>query len=194
MSQAPAATRPNILWICTDQQRYDTIRSLGNPHIRTPNLDKLVKSGVAFTHAHCQSPICTPSRASFLTGMHPETVHGCINGNDYWDAAAPLVTRTLAGAGYDCGLSGKLHLSSAHGRIEKRPDDGYRAFHWSHHPKDDWPKGTPIATGSRLEARTTRPFTGSTDSSPRPCIRRPGVPEWRPTSSGRIAKAHGCSV
>lgn len=134
-------TRPNILWICTDQQRYDTIHVLGNSHIRTPNPDKLVATGVAFTHAHCQSPICTPSRASFLTGMYPSTLHACTNGNDYWDNAAPLVTKTLADAGYDCGLAGKLHLSCAQGRIERRPDDGYRVFHWSHHPSPDWPEG-----------------------------------------------------
>jgi arylsulfatase len=132
---------PNILWICTDQQRFDTIASLGNPHIRTPNLDKLVKSGVAFTHAYCQSPACTPSRASFLTGMYPDTVHGCMNGNDYWDDAAPLITKTLANAGYDCGLAGKLHLSATGRRTEKRPDDGYRVFHWSHDPEDRWPVG-----------------------------------------------------
>jgi len=59
--------RPNILWICTDQQRYDTIHALGNEYIRTPNIDKLVETGTAFAHAYCQSPICTPSRASFLT-------------------------------------------------------------------------------------------------------------------------------
>ena len=63
---------PNILWICTDQQRYDTIGALGNPYVSTPNIDSLVAEGVAFTHAYCQSPICTPSRASFLTGMYPE--------------------------------------------------------------------------------------------------------------------------
>ena len=139
--EAPAAILPNILWICTDQQRYDTITSLGNSHLRTPNLDRLIKSGVAFTHAYCQSPICTPSRASFLTGMYPDAVHGCMNGNDYWDDAAPLITRTLAESGYDCGLSGKLHLSAAIGRIEKRPDDGYRVFHWSHDSEDRWPEG-----------------------------------------------------
>ena len=140
-SSQPAA-RPNVLWICTDQQRYDTIHSLGNAHLRTPNLDRLVETGVAFTHAHCQTPICTPSRASFLTGMYPDSVHACINGNDHWDDAAPLVTKTLADAGYDCGLSGKLHLSAAQGRIEKRPtNDGYRVFHWSHHPAPDWPEG-----------------------------------------------------
>ena len=81
--------RPNILWICTDQQRYDTIGALGNEHIRTPNIDRLVGEGTAFTHAFCQSPICTPSRASFLTGMYPSSVHGCTNGNAYWAGAAP---------------------------------------------------------------------------------------------------------
>jgi arylsulfatase A-like enzyme len=133
--------RPNILWLCTDQQRYDTIGALGNPYLRTPHIDRLVETGVAFTHAYCQSPICTPSRASFLTGTYPSTVHGCINGNDRWSDAAPLITKTLAEAGYDCGLAGKLHLAGAHGRIEPRPDDGYRVFHWSHHPRDDWPEG-----------------------------------------------------
>jgi arylsulfatase len=133
--------KPNILWICTDQQRFDTIASLGNPHIRTPRIDGLVASGLAFTHAYCQSPICTPSRSSFLTGMYPSSVHGCANGNDYWDDAAPLVTRLLADAGYDCGLAGKLHLAGAHGRVEPRGDDGYRVFKWSHDPRDQWPNG-----------------------------------------------------
>ncbi|MGD9046421.1 MAG: sulfatase-like hydrolase/transferase [Anaerolineae bacterium] len=134
--------RPNILWICTDQQRFDTIGALGNRHVHTPNIDRLVHDGVAFRYAYCQSPISTPSRASFLTGMYPSSVHGCMNGNDYWADAAPLVTKLLADAGYDCGLAGKLHLSGAQGRIEPRPeDDGYRVFHWSHHPQDHWDEG-----------------------------------------------------
>lgn len=140
-SKARPAKMPNILWICTDQQRYDTISALGNPHIRTPNMDKLVETGMAFTHAHCQSTICTPSRGSFLTGRYPRPIRSCRNGNDRWDDAVPLITKTLADAGYDCGLAGKLHLSAAYGRIEKRPDDGYRVFHWSHHPSDSWPRG-----------------------------------------------------
>ena len=134
-------SRPNILGICTDQQRWDTIRSLGNEYIRTPNIDRLVSSGVAFERAYCQSPICTPSRAGFLTGMYPSAVHGCMNGNDQWDNAAPLVTKMLADSGYDCGLAGKFHLSGAQGRVEPRADDGYRVFHWSHHPHNDWPEG-----------------------------------------------------
>ena len=107
--------RPNILWYCTDQQRFDTIGALGNPHVRTPNLDRFVAQSVAFTHAYCQSPICTPSRASFLTGMYPSRVHNARNGNAVVppETAERLVTRALAGAGYDGGLVGKLHLAGA---------------------------------------------------------------------------------
>ncbi len=137
--------RPNILWYCTDQQRFDTIHALGNSHIRTPNLDRLVERGVAFERAYTQSPICTPSRASFLTGRYPAAHHVHRNGNDAFPAGESLVTRLLADAGYDCGLAGKLHLSRAKGRIENRPDDGYRVFHWSHHPKPDWPEGHAYA-------------------------------------------------
>ena len=131
--------RPNILWLCTDQQRSDTIGALGNPHINTPNVDGLVESGVAFTNAFTQNPVCTPSRAAFLTGRYPRTTRCRQNGQ----AIPPderLVTRILADEGYTCGLSGKLHLSScAGGRVEQRIDDGYTTFHWSHHPQPDWP-------------------------------------------------------
>ena len=137
---------PNILWICTDQQRYDTIGALNNRQLRTPNIDRLVASGVSFERAYCQSPICTPSRASFLTGMYPSSVHGCGNGNAAWAEAAPLVTALLADAGYDCALAGKLHLAGARGRIEPRPQhDGYRVFHWSHGPHDYWREGHDYA-------------------------------------------------
>ena len=128
---------PNILWYCTDQQRFDTIHRLNNPHVRTPNLDRLMDRAVAFTHAFCQSPICTPSRASFLTGMYPSAV--CVNQNGnpsfppYYEDR--LVSHRLANAGYDCGLVGKLHLASATGRRETRVDDGYRYFQYSHSPK-----------------------------------------------------------
>ncbi len=133
-------TAPHILWICADQQRWDTIGALGNPYVKTPNLDRLCQEGMAFTHAFCQSPICTPSRSSFLTGLYPSTVHGCRNGNDVWAEGAELLPKTLRdGGGYDCGLSGKLHLAGAHRRREPRPrDDGYRVFAWSHSPRNDW--------------------------------------------------------
>ena len=121
---------PNILWICTDQQRYDTVRCLGNPHIRTPNLDRLCDEGVAFSRVYCQSPICTPSRSSFLTGLYASTVHGNINGNRRFrlPEKARLITKHLADLGYYCGLVGHLHLSSLWKGLEERTDDGYREF------------------------------------------------------------------
>ena len=127
------ARRPNVLWICTDQQRYDTIGCLGNPHVDTPVLDRLCADGVAFSRTYCQSPVCQPSRASFLTGLYPNTVHVNRNGNAYFPASerVRLITRRLADAGYDCGLAGKLHLASAWPGAEARTDDGYRVFHYS---------------------------------------------------------------
>ena len=130
-------TRPNILWYCSDQQRFDTIGALGNPHINTPRLDQFMRESVAFTHAFCQTPICSPSRASFLTGMYPSAAN--VNGNGYAEFprhyADRLITNVLANAGYDCGLVGKLHLASAADGQEQRGDDGYRYFQYSHSHK-----------------------------------------------------------
>ncbi|MCC6342205.1 MAG: sulfatase-like hydrolase/transferase [Bryobacterales bacterium] len=141
LSQTPAARLPNVLLFCTDQQRFDTIHSLGNPHIRTPHLDRLVREGTAFTAAHCQTPICTPSRASFMTGCYASTLHVNRNGNEFFPPrhTPKLMSRILKNAGYDCGLVGKFHLSSGATRIEPRVDDGFRLFEWSHAPRADWP-------------------------------------------------------
>ncbi len=139
-------TKPNILWICTDQQRFDTIHSLGNPDIRTPHIDRLVAQGVAFTKAYVQSPICSPSRASFLTGRYPRTTRVTKNGAPYFPEDEVLVTKILAESGYDCGLVGKLHLSSNRNEqmpfgIERRYDDGYRYYRWSPTPRNGWEVG-----------------------------------------------------
>jgi len=125
--------RINILWFCADQMRYDTVHALGNPHINTPNLDRLVASGVAFTRTYAQNTVCTPSRASFLTGRYPAAHRVYRNGVESFPDDEVLVTRLFADAGYECGLIGKLHLSTAT-RFEKRPDDGYGWFQWSHSP------------------------------------------------------------
>jgi len=134
------SARPNILWICTDQQRHDTIGALGNPHIHTPRIDRLANSGVAFTHAFAQSPVCTPSRAAFMTGRYPRTTK-CRQNGQAMPPNEKLVSRLFADAGYTCGLAGKLHLATcANGVVETRIDDGYEVFHWSHHPQPDWPE------------------------------------------------------
>lgn len=129
--------KPNVLWICTDQQRFDTLGCYGNEWVDSPNIDALAESGSRFEYAFTQSPVCTPSRGAFLTGRYPRTCRIRQNG-----AAVPetevLVTRMLADAGYRCGLSGKLHLSPCNPSLlgedgrEARINDGYEVFHWSH--------------------------------------------------------------
>lgn len=157
-------SRPNILWYCTDQQRFDTIAALGNRHISTPNLDRFVAESAAFTHAFCQSPICTPSRASFLTGMYPSAVG--VNGNGFRTFPRHyedrLISTIMRDAGYDCGLIGKLHLASAFLRREERVDDGYDYFQYSHDHKGgnergneyvEWIKGLGYDHNSILQPR-----------------------------------------
>lgn len=85
--------RPNILWYCTDAQRFDTIRALGNPAISTPNIDRLTGSGVAFRRTYAQSTLCTPSRASFLTGRYCAAHQVFRNGARFFEGAVrvPLI-------------------------------------------------------------------------------------------------------
>ncbi len=134
-------TRLNVLWICSDQQRFDTLGCYGNQFVKTPNLDGLAQGGAIFEYAYSQSPVCTPSRACFLTGRYPRTTRCRQNGQDIPEDEV-LITRILAEEGYVCGLSGKLHLSPCHPSVcktmERRIDDGYTNFHWSHHSGGGW--------------------------------------------------------
>ncbi|MEC5320177.1 sulfatase-like hydrolase/transferase [Brenneria populi subsp. brevivirga] len=132
---------PNILWICTDQQRWDTLSCQGVPGARTPHIDNLAASGTLFERAYAQSPICTPSRASFLTGMYPIAHQVQRNGNRHFPSHLKLISRCFKDAGYYTGLVGKLHLSAAQHGVEQRPDDGYDEFYWSQHPHPDWREG-----------------------------------------------------
>jgi arylsulfatase A-like enzyme len=130
--------QPNVLWICTDQQRWDTLGCYGNDLVETPTIDRLAAVGMRFDRTYCQSPVCTPSRASFLTGRYPRTTRDRQNGQAVPDGER-FVTRVLADAGYTCGLAGKLHTSPANPEdrrdvqmAERRIDDGYADVHWSH--------------------------------------------------------------
>ena len=126
---------PNILWICTDQQRWDTLGCYGNKHVHSPNIDKLASEGVLFENCFIQNPVCSPSRASFLTGRYPRMT-GCRQNGQTINPDEKVISKILHDAGYFCGLSGKYHLNPAdptfypHG--EKRIDDGYDIFEWSH--------------------------------------------------------------
>lgn len=62
-------SQPNVLLLHTDQQRFDTIASLGASHMHTPNIDRLVERGTAFTRAYASNPVCMAARHDLLTGV-----------------------------------------------------------------------------------------------------------------------------
>ena len=149
---ADANRAPNILWICTDSQRWDTLGCYGNSWVTTPHADRLAADGVQFSHCYAQNPLCTPSRGSFLTGRYPVTTRLRQNGQDIPDTER-LVTTRLAEEGYLCGLSGKLHLSACDRRIEEYGRDA-----------GGWPKPTPERGNQVLDGIERRINDGYTDT------------------------------
>ncbi|TDD72963.1 DUF4976 domain-containing protein [Jiangella aurantiaca] len=99
---------PNILFITTDMQRYDTLGCNGNTHIATPHLDALAASGVRFTNAFVNNPVCMPSRASLFTGKVP-SAHGVRWNAGGLAAHETTITRRLRDAGYQTAAIGKMH-------------------------------------------------------------------------------------
>lgn len=97
--------RPNIIFIITDQQRFDTIRALGYPHVDTPNLDRLVREGVTFTHCFIPAASCAPCRASLFSGQYPHA-HGVLRNGDRW---RHCWVEKLKQAGYNTINVGKMH-------------------------------------------------------------------------------------
>jgi len=116
-----APTKPNLVFILTDNQGAWTLGCYGNPDIRTPHIDRLAAEGIRFTRALSCNPVCSPTRATFLTGLIPSQ-HGVHSFLDTQFMMGPKAYNTLAeftslgeilrDAGYVCGLSGKWHLGA----------------------------------------------------------------------------------
>ncbi len=123
--------RPNVLLILSDDQGAWALGAAGNTEIHTPNLDALARRGLRFENAFCSSPVCSPARASLLTGRIPSGhgVHDFLQGHeagsdgiDYLEGF-PLVVDSFHEAGYRTGLIGKWHLGAS-----DRPRPGFD--HW----------------------------------------------------------------
>ncbi|MEI6502700.1 MAG: sulfatase-like hydrolase/transferase [Armatimonadota bacterium] len=113
--------RPNVVFILTDDQGPWAAGCYGNPEIQTPNIDRLAAGGVRFDNFFCASPVCSPARASLLTGRLPSQhgIHQWIHHENMGPGAVEFLadevgwTDVLAEHGYKCGLSGKWHMGDS---------------------------------------------------------------------------------
>ena len=110
-SDPQSGTRPpNILFVLADQWRAEAFGYAGNPDVKTPNLDQLQREGIRFVNAVSGMPVCSPMRASFLTGQRPLT-HGVFLNDVPLNPEAVTIAKVLAAAGYDTGCIGKWHVN-----------------------------------------------------------------------------------
>lgn len=107
--RAQGLSRPNFLFITADDLRPE-LGCFGVEAIKTPNIDRLAREGMAFSRAYCQMPICNPSRASLLTGFRPDTIQVLDNETDFRKIAPSLVTlpQILKSRGYRSVAVGKI--------------------------------------------------------------------------------------
>ncbi len=144
--------RPNVLFLMTDQQRFDTVRALGNAHIHTPNLDRLVARGVTFRNAYSTCPVCVAARYTVRTGREPHTTR--VFSNAFSDPVAgqpagmeercgEFLARRMRRLGYrtfgigkfhtrpwdqDLGFDAHLHSEELYGSPDQRARDAYAAW------------------------------------------------------------------
>jgi N-acetylglucosamine-6-sulfatase len=103
--------RPNIVVVLVDDMRWDDMRVAGHPFIETPHMDRLAREGARFTNAFATTPLCSPSRASFLTGQYPHT-NGIIDNTARPSHNLRVFPLQLQGAGYRTGFFGKWHMGN----------------------------------------------------------------------------------
>ena len=124
-------TRPNLLFIYTDEQAYDTLSAYGNPQIEMPSLDRLAEQSCVFDRAYVTQPVCTASRSALLTGLYAHT-NGCIENNHSLPETVRCLPEMLVEE-YATAHIGKWHLGdelfAQHGFEEwVSIEDGYTPY------------------------------------------------------------------
>jgi N-acetylglucosamine-6-sulfatase len=112
-SSAASDSRPNIVFILVDDLRWDELGCAGHPFVKTPNIDRIAGEGARFRNAFMTTPLCSPSRASFLTGQYAHT-HGITDNVNRSAASHKLVTFPLLlhQSGYETAFIGKWHMGN----------------------------------------------------------------------------------
>lgn len=119
--------KPNILFIIADQWRAQAFGFAGDPNVKTPHLDRFEKQCVNFTQAVAGMPVCSPTRASLLTGQRPQT-HGIFINDVPLSTNAVTLPKVLKAAGYDTGCIGKWHVDGHGSRSAFIPRERRQGF------------------------------------------------------------------
>ncbi len=108
-ASAASAAAPNVVFVLTDDQRWDCMGIAGHPNLKTPNIDRLAKEGVYFKNAFCTTSLCSPSRASILSGLYAHS-HRVLNNFTEYPLDLASFPRQLQAAGYETAYLGKWHM------------------------------------------------------------------------------------
>jgi N-acetylglucosamine-6-sulfatase len=99
----------NVIFILADDHRYDTMSCMGRPFVKTPNLDRLARGGVLFKNSFVTTSLCSPSRASCLTGQYVHS-HGVLDNVTLLPSSPPTYPQVLQRHGYRTAMIGKWHM------------------------------------------------------------------------------------
>ena len=116
--------KPSILYVFADQMRNCNLGCMGNPDVKTPNMDKLARQGMLFSNATSGFPLCSPYRAMLLTGRYPLST-GVITNNIKLPSSEVTIAKVLKAQGYKTGYVGKWHLD---GNVAADSNDGRQGF------------------------------------------------------------------
>ena len=120
---AAQSDRPNVLLVLCDDIRWNALSCMGHPHIKTPNIDQLADEGMLFQNTFCTTSLCSPSRASILSGMYAHA-HGVTNNFTEYPEDMVTFPRQLQAAGYETAYLGKYHM----GEDNDEPRPGFDHF------------------------------------------------------------------
>jgi len=117
------AKGPNVLLILCDDLRWNALGCMGHPHVKTPNIDRLAREGIVFENAFCTTSLCSPSRASILSGLYSHA-HGVTNNFTEYPTQLASFPKQLQAAGYETAYIGKWHM----GEDNDEPRPGFDWF------------------------------------------------------------------